>query len=344
MRKPYHIIEVANTHGGDFDYINELIYTFNDLKEGYGIKFQPFHADCIATNDYDWHETYKKLHFEKQGWEKIINHASETKDVWLDIFDIYGIDVLKDNYDVIYGIKFQSSVLYNYEVFTALQAIGLYGKKIILNIAAQSITNIKEIIDRVAETLTPSEILLEFGYQGYPTSLEDSGLCKLEIIKEQFNNRIVFADHVDGKSDDAIWLPVIACMNGIDCVEKHVMLETRETKYDYFSSLTPMRYREMSSHIERYLKIKEMPFINENEVSYLKKTLMIPIIVTPKHAGSGFDLSKDFIFRRSGKKGINIQEIECLQNTWHLLAYNKEKGVTCKKVDFKKATIAIIFA
>ena len=95
MRKPYHIIEVANTHGGDFDYINELIYTFNDLKEGYGIKFQPFHADCIATNDYDWHETYKKLHFEKQGWEKIINHASETKDVWLDIFDIYGIDVSK---------------------------------------------------------------------------------------------------------------------------------------------------------------------------------------------------------------------------------------------------------
>lgn len=344
MGRPYYIIEVANTHGGDFQYLTELIDSVADLKEGIGMKFQAFHPDCIATSNYSFYETYKKLHFTQAQWKQLIDRAKNTKDVWLDIFDSYGVEALKENLDIIHGIKFQSSVLYNFEVFKALENIDLTGKKIILNVAAQPIDSIKDVIERVEQRLRPEEILLEFGYQAYPTTLEDSGFCKLKIIKKNFSNRIVFADHVDGKTDDAIWLPVVASMFGVDCIEKHVMLDSRETHYDYFSSITPHGFKKMTEQIERYLNMQQMPFINEKEKVYLKKSLMIPILKKSRSAGSGINLEDDFIYRRSGENGLNVQNIEFFQNNFHILSADKKNGETLLREDFKKATIATIVA
>jgi N,N'-diacetyllegionaminate synthase len=344
MLKPYYIIEVANVHGGDFHYLVELIDAFADLRDRCGIKFQAFHPDCIATDDYQWHKVYKELYFEKPKWKEAISRARETKDVWLDIFDTYGVDVLTDNLYAIRGIKFQSSVLHNYEVFNALNGVDLGNKKIILNVAAQPIADIEEIIARVEEALQPEEILLEFGYQAYPTSFEDSGLCKVDTIRRHFPHRIVFADHVDGSSQDAIQLPLVAAMNGVDVIEKHVMLDTRETKYDYFSSITPAQYGQMVTQLDRYTSIKNMPFISRKEKAYLRGTLMIPLLKHTKYAGTLFDVAGDFTYRRSGKTGLDVKEVEQLQHTAHILVSDKEPGETLHADDFKKATIATIIA
>jgi len=131
MHKPYFIIEAANTHGGDFEYLLELIDAFEEYREGFGMKFQALHPDRIATKDFPYYDLYKKLKFNKDQWETVINKVAETKDVWLDIFDTYGVEVLKDNISKVYGIKFQSSVLYNIEVFNALATSDLSRKKII---------------------------------------------------------------------------------------------------------------------------------------------------------------------------------------------------------------------
>ena len=109
----YYILEVANTHGGDLNYLNSLLDEFSDLNAPkMGIKFQAFKYDQIATEDYEWYETYEKLYFSSNEWKGIINKASQTKDVWLDIFDGYGIEIFNDNFSQIRGIKIQSSVLH----------------------------------------------------------------------------------------------------------------------------------------------------------------------------------------------------------------------------------------
>jgi N,N'-diacetyllegionaminate synthase len=344
MPKPYFIIENANNHGGDFDYLLELIDTFSFYGEGFGMKLQPLHPDGISTPDYSYYKLYQQLFFNNIQWKQAIDKIYESKDVWLDIFDNYGVEILKQNIDKIIGIKFQSSVLYNLEVFQSLAASDLSAVKIILNVAAQSIDNIKETIERVSYELNPLEILLEFGYQAYPTTFEDVGYCKIKVIKENFSNRIVFADHVDGQTEDAIWLPVLIAMSGVDVIEKHVMLDSRETKYDYFSSLTPPLFAQMVSRIEKYISLESKSFINENEKSYLKTTLMIPILKHDKPAGSLLNLKTDFIYRRSGKTGMNVKEIEALQKDFHILATNKKANEVLQKEDFKKAVIATIIA
>ena len=342
--KPYFIIEVANTHGGDFDYLLELIDAFKIYRKGFGMKFQVLHPDRIATEDFSYYNLYQKLWFDQDKWEIVISKAAKTKDVWLDIFDTYGVEVLIANITKIHGIKFQSSVLYNYEVFNALADANLNEHKVILNVAAQPIDSIREIINRVNKLLKPQEILLEFGYQAYPTTLEDSGYNKLNIINTYFENKTVFADHVDGKSSDAIYLPTVVAMAGIDVIEKHVMLEDRETEYDYFSSLTPSRFAEMVNQVNRYTSLMEKPFINKKEKVYLKNSMMIPLLKNDKPAGSLLNFNEDFIYRRSGKTGLNVKEISDLQKEFYILAKDKKANFPLYKKDFKKAIIATIIA
>lgn len=342
--KPYFLIEAANTHSGSFDYLMELIESFKEYSGNYGIKFQPLQPDTIATPDYHSYPIYQEIAFNKDQWNKAINTAYQTKDVWLDMFDSFGVQVLSDNLNKVYGIKFQSSVLYNLEVFHLLEKINLSKHKIILNVAAQPLEDIKQIISKVEHLLEPEEILLEFGYQAYPTRLEDSGFSKFDTIKEHFKNRIVFADHVDGKSEEAIFLPAFMAAKGVDVIEKHVMLPNSETKYDYHSSLTPRRFKIMVEKVTSFALLNETPFINEREKDYLEKTIMIPILNKDKPKGSLINFEKDLYFRRTSKKGLSYKEILDIQEDYHLLATNKSKGDTLLKQDFKKAVISTIIA
>jgi spore coat polysaccharide biosynthesis protein SpsF (cytidylyltransferase family) len=223
-------------------------------------------------------------------------------------------------------------------------SVDLSTKKIIVNVAGHTIHVIKEIVDRIQNNLRPDEILLEFGYQAYPTTLEDSGYTKIEKIKSNFTNRVAFADHVDCKSEDAIWLPLVVTMNGVDMIEKHVMLDNKETKYDYYSSLTPSRFAELVKQIERYTDLSKKPFINEKEQVYLKNTLMIPLLKHDKSLGTIINCVDDFNYRRSGKPGLNVLEIKSLQTEFHILSKNKSEGESLHYEDFKKATIATIIA
>jgi N,N'-diacetyllegionaminate synthase len=347
MPKPkpkYFIIEAANTHGGSFEYLLELVESFSKYGSGFGMKFQPLHPDKIATPNYTYYSIYQELFINESQWKKVINKTAQTKDVWLDIFDVYGVKIFRNNIDSIIGIKFQSSVLHNYEVFDSLAKCDLSAKKVILNVAAQSIEDIHAILHRVNHQLQPEEILLEFGYQAYPTSLDDSGFCKIKEIRSHFGNRLVFADHLSGDSDDSITLPLVVAMAGVEVIEKHVMLSNQVTKYDHYSSLIPERFAEMVKRIQHFVSLENKSFINQNEREYLRNTLMIPILKHDKEAGSLINLSEDLIFRRSGYSGLTVKEIIALQKGFHILSTGKKAGETLHHEDFKRAVIATIIA
>jgi sialic acid synthase SpsE len=64
---------------------------------------------------------------------------------------------------------------------------------------------------------------------------------------------------------------LFALHQGVNVIEKHVMLGDRETKYDHFSSLTPERFALMMEKINAYQQAFTQPFINEREQNYLAK-------------------------------------------------------------------------
>lgn len=340
----YIIIEVANTHGGDLGYVHELLDTFSHYQSNYGIKFQPLHPDMLATPDFEWHPVYQKLYFTSSEWSEILQSASETKHVWLDLFDEYGVQILRENMDVVYGIKLQVSVLFNLKVRQELSQIDLKGKKMILNVAALEMPEIAKILKDFESQLNPDEILLEVGFQGYPTELQDAGVAKIIAVKNAFQKRIVFADHVEGTSEYAVWLPIIALANGADVIEKHVMLETKKTEYDFYSSIGISSFERMAKLVYEYGDLMAASFINERERLYLERSIMKPVLKYSLEKGKGLSLERDFEFRRSGKHGINARQVQKLLSDRHLLSNQKQAGDTIQEMDLKKATIAVIVA
>lgn len=338
------IIEVANTHGGDIDYVFELIDTFSSFKGHYGMKFQPLHPDKIATEDYEWYPVYQELLFEPEEWKQILLKAKATKDIWLDLFDDYGIQILKENIGLIDGIKLQVSVLFNLSIIKALEKIDLKGKKLILNVAALELEEIQAFLSSFEENLNPDEILLEVGFQGYPTQLQDSGISKISIIKSTFQKRIVFADHVEGTSEYAVWLPVIAMASGADIIEKHVMLTTRATKYDAYSSIDVNAFQKMVELTRNYTNLSSATFINEREQLYLERSIMKPLLKTKVNKGQTLSMERDFEFKRSDKSGLNVKQIQELLLENHILSVDKNQGEAIQETDLKKANIAVIIA
>jgi len=342
--QPYILIELANTHGGDLTYLHDLIRAFDSYQGSFGMKFQPLSPETLATPDFEWYKVYQDLYFTPNQWRETLELAKETKDIWLDLFDAYGVQILRENLPNIHGIKFQSSVLFNTELMELLSSLDLSHCQLIVNIAAQEIEQIKERISYVQETLQPEEIWVEIGFQSYPTELQDSGLSKIHTLRETFTNPIVFADHLDGTSDDALYIPLFALHQGVNVIEKHVMLGDRETKYDHFSSLTPERFALMMEKINAYQQAFTQPFINEREQNYLAKTLMIPVAKNVLNAGDLVHPHSDLFFRRSGKPGLTLPEVQAIQKEFKVLSSDKKPYDTLQTSDFRRAKIGVIVA
>lgn len=344
IEAPYIILELANTHGGDKTYMHSLIGTFAAYQGNYGMKFQPLSPDTLATPDFQWYPVYQTLYFTPQEWHEIIQLAKQTKEVWIDLFDLYGVQIVSENLPNIHGIKFQSSVLHNEEVISALNSLDLTHCRVILNIAAQEIEVIEQRIEYIKQQLNPKELLLEIGFQAYPTELSDSGLSKIKQIKETFGLPIVFADHIDGTATDSIYLPIMAWLQGADVLEKHVMLSDRETKYDHFSSQTPETFNAFTATLATYAAAMQAEFINPRERDYLQKTVMIPVVRRTLYAGDFIHSTQDLFFRRSGKEGLTLDEIKALQTQGMVLNKQKDLNDTLRTEDFKPAKVGVIVA
>jgi spore coat polysaccharide biosynthesis protein SpsF (cytidylyltransferase family)/sialic acid synthase SpsE len=339
----YNLIEVANVHAGSIDYLKSLIKEFEHLK-GYGMKFQPFKADEIAMPDFEWYQTYKELFFSQEQWKEIINLARKTKDVWIDVFDAYSVQIIKENIASIHGIKFQASTLNNYPLFDALAKTNLSEVTVILNVAALEREQVADIISRVRQSLSPKELVLQVGFQSYPTELSDSGLSKIKTLREEFGMRISYADHVDGKSEEALYAPIIAATLGAEILEKHVMHSGAEPKYDGFSSMPIERYMQYINLLEKYESAVSQPFMNEREKNYLKKSLQVPLTARMMRKGEIPSLQKDFEFKRTAQQGLNVYEIKEQQRAFRVLSHDVPAHSTLSLSDFKNAKIATIIA
>lgn len=344
LSKPYILIELANTHGGDISCLEALIDTFAPYRDGFGMKFQPLSPDTLATPDFEWYPVYQTLYFDPKTWGKVIDKAHQTKDVWIDLFDAYGVQIVAENLTKVHGIKFQSSVLYNEEVIASLSQLNLSECRLILNIAAQEIPQIEDRIQHIKDKLQPKDILLEIGFQSYPTELSDSGLSKIQKIKDHFKLPLVFADHLDGKSTDSTYLPILAWLLGAEVIEKHVMLGDREIKYDHFSSQTPDSFGLFVETFNNYVIAMQAPFINDRELAYLEKTVMIPVVKNPRNQGDLLDLSKDLHFRRSSKPGLTMDQIKAIQVKRMVLNQDKAVNQTLTETDFRQAKVGAIVA
>ena len=344
MTHPYVLFEIANTHGGNIDHLNRLVDAFADFAwPRKGLKFQVFQADTLALSDFSWYETYQQLTQAPETWGRLIEKTYEHGDVWIDIFDVYGTDILRRYLKKISGIKLQSSILDNVEVIAKLGNIDLTRCDLIINIAGHSLSQIHKYVSKFRQ-FKPANLILQAGFQDYPTAVSDTGLQKVSALRAAFPELpVCFADHARGTSTAARSIPALAVTAGCSIIEKHFCISREEAVYDSHSALEPDEVRKMLDQIHTAAAASSGPFISASEAEYLKQTYQVPIAQQKLPAGSlvGKD---DLLFRRTDQEGMTWPTIKKAQKRFHVLEKDIEQGSAVRHDSFRNARIGVIVA
>ncbi|MGD2085698.1 MAG: N-acetylneuraminate synthase family protein [Candidatus Aminicenantes bacterium] len=342
---PHIILETANFHGGDTELLKQTIEAFSGLDyPNLGIKFHAFKPDNVALPDFSWYPTVKKFFIDEAHWAEMIHLAVEKHfKVWLDLFCVYGVEILEKNIDKIQGIKFQPSILDNLEIIAALRPLDLGDKELIINVSGLEISTIENSLKKFRE-FNFKKIILQLGFQNYPTQIEDTSLKKVDVLKAAFPEATLsYADHIDAELPFARRFPVYAWLSGCMYLEKHICCRRRETKYDFDSALEPEEIKELTGELQRVSQCFIADFISGNEKKYFEKTLQKPVLNTALRKGQ-LVAAHEVIFRRTDKAGLNYLQLKKLQGQFFLLNRDLERLSAISGKDFKRARIAVIVA
>lgn len=344
MNRPYLIFEVANVHGGSRERLRQLIDEYKRFEYApKAIKFQPFKPDQIALPDYQWFRTYQELYLEPVVWDEVIAIAAEAGDVWLDILDNYSVDVLNRNRERIAGVKLQASVLDNIELVSGLATADMAQRRLIVNVSGHELSSIERYVERLVR-LRAQELILQIGFQAYPTSIEDTALQKIAVLRAAFPGvPLCFADHAPAETAVARKIPVWAALAGCAYLEKHFCASRRDTKYDHYSALEPHECRDMLASLADLQAACSGGFISAAEASYLEKSYQAPIARRELATGELVGLS-DVSFRRTNQPGLTWAEVVAEQSRFSLLGRTIRKNATFSRTDFRRARIGTIVA
>jgi len=112
------------------------------------------------------------------------------------------------------------------------------GKPLLLRVGGAMLGEIEKVI-YWAKGEGNRQIILLFGFQNYPTRIEDTHLAFLGTLKETFGFQVGLADHLDADDPLALVLPLLARPMGATVLEKHVTHDRNLRGEDFESALNP---------------------------------------------------------------------------------------------------------
>jgi sialic acid synthase SpsE len=197
------------------------------------VKFQLVYADELCTRDYVHFELFRGLEMADAQWAAVVARARErTVRLYLDVFGPrslalagqLGVDAL----------KLHSTDLLN------LALIEQVAKSPVARVVLSAGGAFDEELDEAVQILSSKDLVVMYGFQGYPTALEDNQLARLGALRRRYPDRAIgFADHVPEGRPERLWLSAVAIGAGADVLEKHITRALVLRDEDYESALNP---------------------------------------------------------------------------------------------------------
>jgi len=299
--KAYIIAEIANAAQGVFEKNIELINVASEAKAD-AIKFQFYKYDVLAASSYWRYNVYERTFYTAAQRRRFIEKASEEKlDVWVDIFDRWGLKVAKKNVAKISAVKIPPTVILDEDLVSGIMSLDLPTAIGVGGYEDEDIDFVLSLIERFS-----NPIILMYGFQGHPTPIEDTTLGRIEHLKKKYGYPVGYADHVEAGTEISYKLPEYAFFSGAGIIEKHIILDRSEKGdvgvdevLDYYSSLEPNEFKEFVKNIRRCEVIYGTGKITNVQKDYLKYATRM----TTKKKFNPEDLvfKKDILFRRTNE-------------------------------------------
>lgn len=212
------------------------------------VKFQMVLADELATPDYKHYELFKSLELPETEWH---NLKKEADDLHIEIIiDVFG--PLSLSRSLAMGV---STVM--------THATDLANQELLREIASSPVDTVilgiggayRHEIDTALAILREKNIVLMFGFQGYPTEVADNNISRIQLlcdhVKDFDHVKIGFADHSLPETSNHLLLSLMAIGAGALVLEKHMTLGECIKMEDYESALNPDRFKNYVEQIHQ---------------------------------------------------------------------------------------------
>jgi|AntDeeMetagen134_2_1112570.scaffolds.fasta_scaffold01498_2 N,N'-diacetyllegionaminate synthase len=291
QESPYIIAEIANTHEGNIKNAKSLVSAIAENADA--IKFQMFTADELAVPSFPDYDAYQELQFTREEWTELISFtADQDVDVFADVFGNWGVSIAEQT--EISGVKIHTADVSNHALLRSVAALGL---PVVISAGGTTALELREATAILEDGDVP-EILLMYGFQAYPTQLDDSNLSRIHKLTREWEYPIGYASHVDGGVSEAVDVPVWATAAGAEAVEVHVTEDRSREGTDYYSSLEPDQFLTMVSKLRRCNRAlgTDPAKFSEEERAYRSKHKKWA--VATKQIDPGTTLTEDHIILR----------------------------------------------
>jgi len=234
------VAEMANAHEGELSTAKKIVSAVAESADA--VKFQVFTADELVLSSHPDYEEFAELSMSEDEWQELIEHTRlQGLTVIADVFGAQSVEMMSS-----YGVEIFK--IHNADVsnISLIETVSACATEVILSAGGSTWIELANALDHIGET----PALLMYGYQNYPTEVEDSNLRRMQVIDQKFDAPVGYASHVSGDSDVAVELPRLAATAGASAVEVHVTLDRSGEGTDYYSSLEPDEFNKMSRNVK----------------------------------------------------------------------------------------------
>jgi len=293
--RAYIIAEIANAAQGVFENNLKLIEAAEEAKAD-AVKFQFYKYDMLATPSYEKYEVFKRTFYSAEQRNLFIEKAWDSGlDVWVDIFDRWGLEVAARNVAKITAVKIPPAILLDQELVHDILDLGL---PTAVGVGGYDDESVEFVLKQIGQRKNP--LLLMYGFQGFPTPEKDTSLSRIPHLKEKYGFSVGFADHVDASTQMAFSMPEYAYFSGAEVIEKHITLDRGPKGLDYFSSLEPQEFADFVNRMRRCDTILGTTALTTTQKDYLQHSTRA-VLNRSVQAGE-FVALDDVAYRRTGKK------------------------------------------
>jgi sialic acid synthase SpsE len=238
------IAEPANTHNGSIDYLIELTRAAAAAGAD-SIKYQLFEPDHMSVPDYEWYKVYQQIAIPNEQWPLVFDEARRCHlAIVVEVFDVETARFCVSH--EVRAFKLNTADIANRSLvdYLAQQATAIF-----ISVGGSEVYEIHELLARLGQA--PAALVLNYGFQNYPTQPAHSHLAKIALLSLHFGLPVCFADHVAGDDPLALDLPCLGVAAGATSIEKHIVLKRTEERYDYYSSIEPGQFAALVHRIRQ---------------------------------------------------------------------------------------------
>lgn len=271
MKDAYIIAETAYSFEGSLDYLLESVENVPDFVSA--LKFHLlFNINEYMVKGHSLQTVINKWLLSKDDWLLVFEKVKRKgKDVIVLADDLVTIEFLEKIPELVDGIEVHAACVNDINILSkALGFASKYKKGFYLGISGFEFCELKRIVNFIKQ-YHDVQIVFMYGFQNYPTKLENLQLNKISFYRTVFDCEIGYADHTQADlpiKDDII---CSAYSSGVNVLEIHYVNRFCEQRTDAITAYDAEHFNGLFNKlasIQRAFGDFEIE-LNEGELSYL---------------------------------------------------------------------------